>query len=283
MEQNFTTQVPGQQGIIDGNQDAFWLIFSEDRLVSLSGVPELVKCGWNELPFAHHYQDDVLAIGLHQGLPCFVVDMQREVIDLVQDENHPMKTFSLRSFFLGGNEALFNLVARAWQLALFRRTHRFCGQCGSPMHQVDWELAMLCQSCGHRCYPRISPCIIVAIHKDGKILLAQGNSQRERKMYSTLAGFVESGESLEDAVHREVYEEVKVKISNLEYFGSQPWPFPHSLMVGYLAEYESGEIEVDGKEILEADWYELDNLPFVPPNLSIAGQLIEETVKRYKK
>lgn len=275
MERGFSQKMAGQE--------AYWLVFSEDRIVSLDGVPKITRCLWQDLGFAHQYEDDIFVIGEHQGLPCYVVDMQSEQIAAVTDKQHPMKTHSLRSFFLGGDEAVFNLVARAWQLALFHRTHRFCGQCGKPMHQVDWELAMLCQSCGHRCYPRISPCIIVAIYHQGKILLAQGKGQKQHKMFSTLAGFVESGESLEEAVHREVYEEVKVKIKNLEYFGSQPWPFPHSLMMGFLAEYDEGEIEVDGREILEADWFDLDNLPFVPPNLSIAGQLIEETVKRYKK
>ena len=263
--------------------EAYWLVFSEDRLVSLSGSAEMIRCEWHELSFVHHYEDDVLHVGEHNELPCFVVDMQKEQVQGVVDESAPMKSHSLRSFFLHGNYDVFNLVARAWQLALFRRTHRFCGQCGKPMQQVDWELAMKCHSCGHRCYPRISPCIIVAIRHQGKILLAQGKAQKERNMFSTLAGFVESGESLEAAVHREVYEEVKVKIKNLEYFGSQPWPFPHSLMMGYLAEYDSGEIEVDGKEIHEAAWFDLDDLPFVPPNLSIAGQLIEETVRRHKE
>ena len=261
-------------------EDAYWLIFSQDRIVSLSEHAELTRCNWQSLVFAHHYEEEILHIGEHNGRPCFVIDMQKEKVQL-ENGSEP-KSHSLRGFFLKGNHDVFNLVSRAWQLALFRRTHRYCGQCGSAMQQVDWELAMLCHTCGHRCYPRISPCIIVAIHHQGKILLAQGKAQREVKMFSTLAGFVESGESLEDAVHREVYEEVGVKIKDLEYFGSQPWPFPHSLMMGFLAEYDSGEIQVDGKEILEANWYELDELPFVPPNMSIAGQLIEETVRRYK-
>ena len=101
-------------------------------------------------------------------------------------------------------------------------------------------------------------------------------------MYSTLAGFVESGESLENAVHREVMEEVGVKVKNLEYYGSQPWPFPHSLMVGYIAEYAGGDICIDDDEICDANWYRFDELPSTPPKLSIAGQLIEEVVNRMK-
>ena len=121
-----------------------------------------------------------------------------------------------------------------------------------------------------------------AIYHEDKLLLALGNRHKDTGMYSTLAGFVESGESLEQAVHREVKEEVGVDVKNLEYFGSQPWPFPHSLMVGYIAEYAGGDIVLDDDEICDANWYAIDALPKVPPTLSIAGQLIEESIRRIK-
>lgn len=260
---------------LQSNLEAYWLVFSGDRIVSHEEKPSMILSSWQALEFAHAYQDQIVQIGEHQSMPCYAVDMQSEA---VTESQH--KTFSLRSFFMHNDAELFNIVARAWQIVLFRRTHKYCGKCGSDMKQIDWEMAMQCHRCGHRCYPRISPCIIVAIQHQGTILLAQGPSQRERKMWSILAGFVESGESLEQAVHREVFEEVSIKIKNLQYFGSQPWPFPHSLMVGYLAEFDSGDIKVDGREILEADWFDVNELPFVPPNLSIAGQLIEEIVKQ---
>jgi NAD+ diphosphatase len=114
-------------------------------------------------------------------------------------------------------------------------------------------------------------------------LLAQGKPHQSRQMYSTLAGFVESGETLEEAVHREVFEEVGVKVTNLRYFGSQPWPFPHSLMVGFLADYAEGEIVVDGHEIIDAKWFSVDALPNIPPKLSIAGQLIQQTIEEIKR
>lgn len=177
------------------------------------------------------------------------------------------------------DQSLFQIAARAWQVALFLRTHRFCGQCGSRTHRIDWELAVQCSNCQHRCYPRVSPCIIVAVRKGKQILLAQGQHHREG-LYSTLAGFVESGETLEQAVHREVMEEVGIKLTNLRYFASQPWPFPHSLMMGFLADYASGDIQVDGHEILRADWFDIDDLPLIPGKLSIAGQLIEATCQQ---
>jgi NAD+ diphosphatase len=190
---------------------------------------------------------------------------------------------SLRELLASLNPAEFQHVAQAWQYALFLRTHRYCGRCGEGMRKVSWEMAMHCDKCSHRVYPRVSPCIIVAIHNGKQILLAQGARQLSSGFYSTLAGFVESAETLEQAVHREVMEEVGVKLKSLDYFSSQPWPFPHSLMMGYIAEYDSGEIKVDGKEILDAQWFDIDNLPIIPPKLSIAGHLIEETLRRIKQ
>lgn len=255
-------------------QDSIWLIFSGEKLLQFSERPGLIIGPWQHLEFAHSYQDQITHIGHHQEKPCYMVDMGSEQIEV-----EGLEAASLRAMLMQIDNSLFEIVARAWQLALFLRTHKYCGQCGSEMQQVDWEMARQCHRCGHRCYPRISPCIIVAIRKGSQILLAQGKPQKSRQMFSTLAGFVESGESLEQAVHREVMEEVGIKVKNLRYFSSQPWPFPHSIMVGFLADYDSGEIEVDGKEILEAHWYDFDKLPNIPPLFSIAGQLIQATIE----
>lgn len=258
---------------INPQEFKYWLIFSGEKVVAKDGQPELIRARWQDLDFVHAYGDQLIPVGEHRDTQCIAIDVGKEHLGLQR-----YQTYSLRALFMANEQELFFLVAKAWQIVLFKRTHRYCGQCGFEMVQVNWEMAMQCTRCGHRCYPRISPCIIVAIRHRDKILLAQGPSQKERKMFSTLAGFVESGESLEQAVHREVFEEVGIKIKNLRYFASQPWPFPHSLMMGFFADYASGEIQVDGKEILEADWFGADNLPFVPPNLSIAGQLIEATL-----
>jgi NAD+ diphosphatase len=198
-------------------------------------------------------------------------------------EHQEYGLFSLRELLVTLPAEDFQYIAQAWQYALFLRTHRYCGRCGAAMRKVTWEMALHCDKCSHRVYPRVSPCIIVAIHNDSQILLAQGAKQAGAGFYSTLAGFVESAESLEQAVHREVMEEVGVRVKSLDYFSSQPWPFPHSLMVGYIAQYNGGDIKVDGKEIHDAQWFDIDNLPHTPPKVSIAGQLIEETISRIKK
>lgn len=210
---------------------------------------------------------------------------QHWLIDIhhIDFEHQDYGLFSMREVLESLSPEAFQYVTQAWQYALFLRTHRYCGRCGERMRKVTWEMAMHCDKCSHRVYPRVSPCIIVAIHNGSQILLAQGARQVKQGYYSTLAGFVESGESLEQAIHREVMEEVGVKVSNIEYFSSQPWPFPHSLMVGYIAQYAGGEIKVDGKEILDAQWFDVDNMPYTPPKLSIAGHLIEETLSRIKK
>lgn len=257
---------------------AIWLIFSGEKIVQLTENSGLIIDTWATLNFAHAYQDQIVKIGSHENLPCFLIDMGKEHI-----EHEQLSLISMRALLMQNQTSFFGIASRAWQIALFIRTHRFCGQCGSTMQQIDWEMAMQCTRCQHRCYPRISPCIIVSIRHNDKILLAQGKPQRSRQMFSTLAGFVESGEKLEQAVHREVFEEVGIQIKNLRYFSSQPWPFPHSLMVGFLADFDSGEIAVDGKEILEAHWFGENELPNIPPKLSIAGQLIQHTLEEIKQ
>lgn len=256
------------------DEQAYWLILSQDKLVQLSGQSCLIEHKWSELSFLSAYADDVVKVGEYRQQNCYVIDLGQEVPD-----RDNIELINLRAALMSEARDAFNILARAWQVALFLRTHRFCGQCGSRMEAVHWELAMHCHRCQHRCYPRISPCIIVAVRKGEQILLAQGAHHKEG-MYSTLAGFVESGESLEQAVHREIMEEVGIKVKNLRYFSSQPWPFPHSLMMGYLAEWDSGDIQVDGREILAADWFDFDKLPLTPPPFSIAGQLIQATTNR---
>lgn len=198
-------------------------------------------------------------------------------------EHEDYELIGLRELLVSASQSDFQFLAQAWQYALFLRTHRYCGRCGNEMRKVSWEMAMHCDKCSHRVYPRVSPCIIVAIHNGDKILLAQGVRQQSAGFYSTLAGFVESAESLEQAVHREVFEEVGVKLGKIEYIDSQPWPFPHSLMCGYIAEYASEDIKIDEKEIIDAQWFDIDDLPTIPPKFSIAGRLIAETVRRIKE
>ncbi|PHI28717.1 NAD(+) diphosphatase [Budvicia aquatica] len=178
---------------------------------------------------------------------------------------------------LDEDRGLFQLAGRAVQLEEFYRAHKFCGYCGNKMHVSDREWACLCNHCRQRYYPQIAPCIIVAIRREDKILLAQHNRHRGG-IYTALAGFVEVGETLEQAVAREVMEESNINVTNLRYISSQPWPFPHSLMVAYLADYAGGDLKIDKSELLDADWFHYDKLPQLPPPGTIARRLIEDTI-----
>ena len=182
----------------------------------------------------------------------------------------------LRSLFGSVDENLLAVAGRAFQITEWARTHRFCGACATPTVHVDGERCLRCPQCGHAAYPRISPAMMVLVRRGSSLLLAR-HTNTPTHFFTALAGFLEAGESIEDAVHREVMEEVGLKVDQLRYFGSQPWPFPHSLMVAFTAEYVSGEIVLDATEIGEAAWFGPDDpFPKVPPmGLSIAGHLID--------
>ena len=257
-------------------QKMYWAVTSKDQILRSDQDSGLFLRSWQELTFVHAYRDNIIQVGEQNNTPVMLVDTDNELLHIAETEYVGLRAllFELGFDWMG-------VLSRAMQLGLFLRTHRFCGRCGSRMKNVAWEMAMHCDNCSHRAYPRISPCIIVAIRHGDKILLAQGRNHKN-DMYSVLAGFVESGERLEDAVHREVAEEVGIRVKNLEYFGSQPWPFPHSLMVGYIADYDGGDIVLEEKEILAADWFSADALPKIPPSVSIAGQLIAEVLQRIR-
>ncbi len=176
------------------------------------------------------------------------------------------------------DETTFGIAGRAVAIAEWDWTHRYCGRCGSPTTLVAGERARRCSNCRLPFYPRLSPAVIVLIRRGEQALLAR-NATFPRPWFSTLAGFVEPGESLEEAVIREVKEEVGIDVDDVRYFGSQPWPFGRSLMIGFTAKYAGGEVRADGTEIAEARWFDRDELPEVPPKLSIARKLIDAWVQ----
>ncbi|MGO9836965.1 MAG: NAD(+) diphosphatase [Polyangiaceae bacterium] len=182
--------------------------------------------------------------------------------------------FSLRGYYRALGEERFRLAGMANQLVDWANNHRFCGRCATPTQRATDERAMRCPACGLLAYPRISPAVIVLVRRGKEALLARG-SRFPLPFYSTLAGFVEVGESLEQTVAREIREEVGFEVKDIRYFGSQPWPFPHSLMVGFNAEWAGGEIAIEPKEIVDAQWFRADALPTIPPRLSIARRLID--------
>ena len=169
--------------------------------------------------------------------------------------------------------AQFVPVSAAMQVLDFSREHQFCGQCGQPTTPSESDRGRTCESCQLTQYPRISPCVIVLVTRADEILLARA-PRFVNGMYSTLAGFVEAGESAEHACHREIFEEVGVEIARPIYQGSQSWPFKHSLMLGYRAEWMLGDIKIDGHEIIDAQWFKYYKLPKLPPKASISRGMI---------
>lgn len=185
----------------------------------------------------------------------------------------------LRSLFGVMDDGLVALAGRAGQLIDWDRTHRFCGACATPTRREAHERARRCPACNHSAYPRISPAMMCLVTRGREILLAR-NVNFPPGRYSALAGFLEAGESIEEAISREVQEEVGIAVKNPVYFASQSWPFPHSLMIAFTAEYAGGDLTPNGHEIAEADWFSFDNLPQLPPRISIARSLIDQTIAR---
>lgn len=193
----------------------------------------------------------------------------------------PFELFPLRALAASLDASLFGVTGRAMHAADWLTTSRFCGRCGTATKPLEGERAMVCPSCGLHVYPRISPAIITLVRK-GDLALLASNAKFPGAFYSTLAGFAEIGESLEETLVREVREEAGITVHDVRYFGSQPWPFPNSLMIAFTAEWKEGEIAIDAKELSDAKWFSAHELPMIPPPLSIARQLIDAWVDEIK-
>jgi NAD+ diphosphatase len=248
---------------------ALWFAFQGDRLLVFDDD------GPVRVPLAEALDLDVTfrwPIGDLDGHTCWAVETDSEAPE-------GMVFRDLRSFFFGTDEGFFRKAGRAKQIVGWHATHRFCGRCGGTTEPVSGELAMRCTRCGMMHYPRLSPAAIVLVKRGEQILLARSPGF-PKGLYSVLAGFVEPGESIEETVAREIGEEVGIGVRNVTYFGSQPWPFPNSLMIGFTADYADGELSPDPHEIEDAGWYTADSLPQLPPETSIARAMIDDFVNR---
>ncbi len=251
-----------------------WFAFRGDRLLVFEDGPVRVPQPGapDELGL------DVLfrwEIGDLDGHACWAVEVGADT-----QPPEGMVFEDLRGIFYKVDEDFFRMAGRAKQLVGWHATHRFCGRCGGETEPASGELAMRCTRCGMMHYPRLSPAAIVLVRKGDKILLAHSPGFPQG-LYSVLAGFVEPGESIEEAVVREVREEVGIEVTNVRYFGSQPWPFPNSLMIGFTVDYASGDLTPEPGEIEDAGWYSADGLPQLPPRISIARAMIDDFVSQH--
>jgi len=202
------------------------------------------------------------------GLPCLCGRMDREKIHL------PFERINLRKFYHRADDRFRQAVSCGRMVADLHAKNRFCGCCAGRTRALEKEYARKCPSCGIIFYPRISPAVIMAVTRGDEILLARGVNFPNKKMFSVLAGFVSPAETLEACVVREVFEETCIRVRDITYVESQPWPFPDSLMIGFTATYDTGEIQIDPEEIEEASWFKANSLPLIPDEYTLAGRLI---------
>ncbi len=268
--------VPGVLAPANINKAANWLMFLNDKPVIVGGQ---VK---NPIPYFENPSrmgltiDNRFYLGLFRGEACYAASL-----DPLAGLPAEFTVCDMKLMLAQLPEAWFQLVGLAQQILTWDRNHQYCGACGSHTHFHAADRAKVCPDCGLQNYPRLSPCIITLVTNKDKVLL--GRSPRFiPDLYSTLAGYIEPGETVEQAVHREVKEEVGVELAKLEYVKSQPWPFPHSLMLGFIAEYQQGEIRVDEDELEDAQWWHIDKLPLIPPQGTISRVLIDFYIERYK-
>lgn len=247
-----------------------WFIFQGDDILLQKNsteyvIPKITALNSLGLSILHQQNFEI-----YQGMVCAFAEIDHQAPISPGFSFHSLK----QAYNLINNPDLFLIASRAKQLLWWDKSNQFCGFCGAKTLRSEIERAKICSQCHHQFFPHVAPVIMVRITQGDKILLARSHHFTPG-VYSVLAGFIEPGETAEAAVTREVREEVGLEIKNIVYFGSQPWPFPSNLMLGFTAEYASGSIKMDPKEIEDAQWFALNELPTLPQKISLARQLID--------
>lgn len=208
-----------------------------------------------------------------EGIPCMAYSLNTPPSDL-----KGLETVGLRESWNVLPPAFYHFAGKASELLYWDSNTRYCGVCGGPMKRTT-TISKQCTHCGKEVWPQVSPAIIVRIRRDDKILLVHAKNFRRKEMFGLVAGFVETGETLEDCVKREVKEEVGLTITNIQYFGSQAWPYPCGIMIGFTADYVSGELHLQEEELSQAGWFDREHMPQIPDKMSIARKLIDSYIK----
>ena len=252
---------------------ALWVVFRGAQILvarSEQGTSLPLTCEAMELGL-HIVRSQYL--GMLEDTHCMAAEADEAI-----EPREGLQWSGLRALFGALDDSLFAIAGRAFQIIDWDRSHQFCGRCGTPTEVKAGERVRACPKCGQLHYPRIAPAIMALVRRGNEFLLAR-SPHFAPGMYSALAGFVEPGETLEQTLVREVKEEVGIEVSNLRYFASQPWPFPHSLMVAFHCDYAGGELRPDHTEIEAADWFSANRLPpALPSPISISRRLIEATL-----
>lgn len=262
---------PSVKPIFEKNDKDLWFLFKDNKLMVAKEdnkikIPRSIDINNLDIDPCK-----IQHMGAYNGSNCQCGEIEDEIID------GDIEFIDLRTLANGVEEDTYILAFKANLLLNWFKLNQYCGKCGGKMYPKDSqsERAMVCSNCGNTTWPRTSPAIIVSVTKGDKLLMAH-NRQFPQGAYSILAGFVEYGESFEDCVKREVFEETGIMVKNIKYFGSQPWPFPNSMMIGYTAEYLDGDIKEDGEEIIHADWFNKEEVKEKHrKSISISSDLIE--------
>ena len=256
-------------GLLDPDALAFGFMSGGLLVTSSEGTVSIPRVGVMPPPLA------AVSLGALGGRRCAALIYAKDATPPSE-----LAAMSLRELFGRLDPAVAARAGRASQVIEWFVGHAFCGRCGAATAPSDKELARNCEACGMPHYPRVTPAVIMLVEREGSMLLAR-SAQFRGPFYSALAGFVEPGETLEEAVAREVAEEVGLEIDRITYFGSQPWPFPSQLMIGFTAHYAGGDIELRDSEILDAKWFApTDELPALPGRFSIARRLVDSFLTR---
>jgi len=256
------SRIPGEPGV--------WFLFRGGELLLKEGAP--VQGSAQEL--GRLEPTLVLHLGQLEGTPIFAAELPPEA------GLEGLTSVGLRAAFSLG-EPLYGLAGYAQQALYWARTSAFCGTCGHANGPVGRDLARTCPNCGQTAYPRVSPAVLVLIHHEDRVLLAQKPGWGKR--YSIIAGFVDPQESLEECVRRETREEVGLEVGEIRYLASQPWPFPHQLMVAFSAKWVGGALKLEEEELQDARWFRWDELPELPPPISLSRQVIDGWAKRQRE
>ena len=263
------TTMPRPAELEDCTDEGFAVIFSGRHILLNREAPFLPTSS-----VLKQFDITPLAIGTSGENQCYAIDLPTEPSILEEKFQLPELRFALGAL----QQWEYDAVSRARHLLTWYKTHRYCGACGKPTRMSDMDIAIVCPECNTRFYPQLAPAVIVAVTREDKILLAH-NSRFVSGVYGLIAGFVEAGESAEQAIHREIMEETGIEVTDIRYLTSQSWPFPNSLMLGFQAKYKAGEAHADGEELTDLGWFTADTLPSIPQPGSVARKIIDDFLK----
>ncbi len=261
---------PSPKPLYKESEKDLWVLFTEDKMLLIKENKEYHIPRLKDIQKLKIHPQNVQCMGELFEYNCFCGEVDKRV------EGENIEYLDLWALSCG-DKKIYTLAMKGNLLLNWLKLNKYCGKCGAPTYLKDSfnERALVCSNCGNTTWPRTSPAIIVAVTKGDKLLLVYNKQFPERK-YSVVAGFVEYGETFEECVKREVYEETGIKVKNIRYFGSQPWPFPNSMLIAFTAEYSSGEIKEDGEEIVHAAWFSKEEIKGkYDKSISIGTRLIE--------